>query len=63
MVDRVEGASQVKQDQDIGMPTTVNVTHYSVVDIDHGGFGRMACTVRGLTRWQQIVRFHVFTEA
>ena len=44
MIDRVEGA-----DQDTGMPTTVHVTHYSVVDVDHGGFGRMVCAVRGLT--------------
>ena len=63
MIDGVEGAAQVEQDQDTDMPTTVHVAHYSVVDVDHGGFGRMVCAVRGLTRWQQIVRFHVLIEA
>ena len=59
MIDRVEGAAQVEQDQDTGMPTTVHVMHYSVMDVDHGRFGRMVCVVRRLTRWQQIVHFHV----
>ena len=63
MIDGVEGAAQVEQDQDTGMPATVHVAHYSVVDVDHGGFGRMVCAVRGLTRWQQIVRFHMFIES
>ena len=64
MIVGVEGAAQVEEDQDTGMPTTVHVAqHYSVVDVDHGGFGRMVCVVRGLMRWQQIVCFHVFSEA
>ena len=62
MIDGVEGAAQVELDQDTGMPATVHVAHYSVVDVDHDGFGRMVCAVGELTRWQQIVRFHVFIE-
>ena len=46
MIDGVEGAAQVEQDQDTGMPATVHVAHYSVVDVDHGGFGRMVCSMR-----------------
>ena len=60
VIDGVEGAAQVEQDQATGMPTTVHVAHYSVVDVNHGGFGRMVC---GLTQWQQIVHFRVFIEA
>ena len=63
VIDGFEGAAQVEQDQDTGMPATVHVAHYSVLDVDHGGFGRMVCTIRELMRWQQIVRFHVFIEA
>ena len=63
MIDGVEGAAQVEQDQDTGMPATVHVALYSVVAVDHGGFDRMVCVVRGLTRWQQIVCFHVFIKA
>ena len=63
MIDCVEGPAPVEQDQDTGMLATVHVTHCSVVDVDHGGFGRMVCAVCGLTRWQQIVRFNVFIEA
>ena len=63
MIDRVQGAAQVEQDQDTGMPTTVHFTHYLVVDVDHSVFGRMVCSVRGLTRWQQIVCFCMVIEA
>ena len=63
VIDGVKGAALVEQDPDTGMPATVNVAHYSIVDVDLGGFGRMACAVRGLMRWQQIVRFHMFIEA
>ena len=37
VIDGVEGAAQVEQGT--GMPATVYVAHYSVVDVDHGGFG------------------------
>ena len=39
MIVCVEGTAQIEQDQDTSMPTTIHVTHYSVVDVDHGGFG------------------------
>ena len=62
MIDGVEGAAEVEEDEDTGMPATVHVAHYSVVDVDHSSFGRKVCAVRGLTPWQQIICFHVFIE-
>ena len=63
MIDGVEGTAQVELDQDTRMPTTVHVVNCSVVNVDHGGFSRMVCVARRLTRWQQIVRFHLLIEA
>ena len=60
VMDDVECAAQVEQNP-LACPP-VHVAHYSVVDVDHGDFGRMVCTVCRLTLWQQIVCFHVFIE-
>ena len=49
VIDGVDGVSPVEQDQDTSMPATVYVAHYSVVDVDHGSFGRMVNAVRGPT--------------
>ena len=49
MIDGVEGAAQVEQDQDTGKAATVHVADYSVVHVDHVSFGRMVWAVCGLT--------------
>ena len=45
VIDRGEGAAQVKQDQDTCMPTTVHNTHYSVVDEAQVGDGSVGVKV------------------